>query len=180
MKALPFYETACSNPVVPSAQISGDGDAARLVPTRPILIKTYKIANTDLVVSQLGYRSFYSGNSDRGTVDPGAVADAEGRIHAAYEAGITFFDHADVYDFGGSEAAFGQVLKRSPDLRDRIVIQSKYGAYLASSLHEPSADDPHHVDLSYAHIMSSVEGSLQRLSTGRLDLLLFARKRHTT
>jgi predicted oxidoreductase len=89
-------------------------------------------------------------------------------VHTACEWGITLFDHADVYAFGKAEAVFGEVLKQDPGLRDRIVIQSKCGQCLS----EGGFDNPLRVDLSYEHIVRSVEGSLKRLGTDRLDILL--------
>ena len=56
------------------------------------------------------------------------VAKLERLVGAALDAGINFFDHADIY--GGEEsceARFGELLRRSPGLRDRMLIQSKCG-----------------------------------------------------
>ena len=84
-------------------------------------------------------------------------------IRTALDQGIDFFDHADIYGGGRSEELFGSVLAGEPSLRSHMLLQSKCsirkGFY----------------DFSYAHIMRSVEGSLQRLHTDHLDLLLFHR-----
>ena len=71
-----------------------------------------------------------------GTWDPqpyGAaeIAEAEAAIGAALDSGITTFDHADIYRHGKAEAVFGEVLTRSPELRGRIVLQTKCGIRLA-------------------------------------------------
>lgn len=105
----------------------------------------------------------------------GSTADREkGRnaIHAAVEEGYTHFDHADIYAGGESERLFGEVLKASPALRDRLVITGKCGIRLAG---QPGAEDPGRYDFSRRHILDSVEGSLRRLGTDRLDFLLLHR-----
>ncbi len=93
---------------------------------------------------------------------------AERAIDAALEAGITMFDHADVYARGQAEAVFGEVLRRRPQLRDRIVLQSKCGYRV-----EPGS--PKMYDFSRDHILRAVDRSLARLCTDRLDILLLHR-----
>ena len=61
-----------------------------------------------------------------------SVADASARVNAARDIGITLFDTADIYGFdgpgfGAAEELFGQVLARSPGLRNEIVIATKGG-----------------------------------------------------
>jgi predicted oxidoreductase len=82
-------------------------------------------------------------------------------IRTAYEQGITFFDTADVYGHGKSELALGQVLKDISGSRRRLVIQSK------CSIREGGV-----IDSSREHITNAVEGSLKRLGTDYLDILL--------
>jgi predicted oxidoreductase len=121
-------------------------------------MKTYKIPRTDLVVSRIAYGCAMLGldwNS------PDFVAKTVPNIKTAYEQGISFFDTADVYGYGKAELALGEVLKRSPELRSKIVIQSKCGATEGVS-----------VDNSREHILTSVDGSLKRLDTEHLDILL--------
>lgn len=93
---------------------------------------------------------------------PGAYADARLPIHAALEAGIDFFDHADIYGGGNCETVFGNVWADGVR-RDEIVLQSKCGIR------------PGRYDYSYEHIMSSVVASLKRLGTDYLDILLLHR-----
>lgn len=59
------------------------------------------------------------------------IADAEAAIETALDSGITTFDHADIYRHGKAEAVFGEVLARTPGLRERIVVQTKCGIRLA-------------------------------------------------
>lgn len=90
-------------------------------------------------------------------------ADVSALIDAALESGINLFDHADIYGGGESEALFGRVLASRPDLRARMVIQSKCGIR------------PGWFDFSREHIIASAEGSLKRLGIERLDMLLLHR-----
>ena len=71
-----------------------------------------------------------------GTDDPLTDADigqADAAIRSAMAVGITWFDHADIYGGGRAESAFGEVLARSPQLREQIVLQSKCGIRLATA-----------------------------------------------
>jgi predicted oxidoreductase len=91
---------------------------------------------------------------------------------AAYEAGYTHFDHADIYGNGLCEEIFGRVLKDVPGMRDRILIASKCGIRWKG---EPDASAPHRWDFSREHIVNSCEASLQRLGTDRIDLYMLHR-----
>ncbi|MEU0251937.1 aldo/keto reductase [Streptomyces sp. NPDC006184] len=97
------------------------------------------------------------------------VQHAETAIEAALAAGITAFDHPDIYRYGKSEAVFGEVLARSHGLRERIVLQTKCGIRL------PDGGRPGHYDLRGASILRRVEESLVRLRTDVLDVLLLHR-----
>jgi len=98
-----------------------------------------------------------------GTMTFGREADeatAAALYHAAREAGITFFDGANLYAKGRSEEILGRLIA---DERDALVITSKVGMPLAD-------DDPNRRGLSRRHIMDEVERSLARLGTDRLDV----------
>ena len=97
-------------------------------------------------------------------VDEAAVA-----VQAALDAGITLFDHADIYRNGKSEAVFGEVLAATPGLRDRIRLQTKCGI----RLNERGLQT--HYDLSREAILERVNGSLERLRTEYVDILLLHR-----
>ncbi|MFF9818675.1 aldo/keto reductase family oxidoreductase [Streptomyces sp. NPDC014006] len=97
------------------------------------------------------------------------IQHAETAMEAALAAGITAFDHADIYRYGKSEAVFGEVLARTPGLRERIVLQTKCGIRL------PDGERPGHYDLRGASILRRVEESLVRLRTDVLDVLLLHR-----
>jgi predicted oxidoreductase len=121
-------------------------------------LKTYTVPHTDLVVTRLAYGNAMIGIDSN---SPDFIAQSVPVIRAAYEQGITFFDTADVYGHGKSELALGQVLKDIPGSRRRLVIQSK------CSIREGGV-----IDSSREHITSAVEGSLKRLGTDHLDILL--------
>lgn len=87
----------------------------------------------------------------------------DSHIHAAVEAGINHFDHADIYGGGECEAAFGEVLKKHKSLRENMLIQSKCG--IRKGMY----------DFSKEHILEAVEGSLKRLGVDYLDMLLLHR-----
>ncbi|TCO60221.1 aldo/keto reductase [Caldanaerobacter subterraneus] len=84
-------------------------------------------------------------------------------IDTALEEGINFFDHADIYGGGKSEEVFGKVLKKKKGLREKIIIQTKCGIRSG------------YYDFSKEHILKSVEGSLKRLGTDYIDILLLHR-----
>jgi predicted oxidoreductase len=88
-------------------------------------------------------------------------------VHTALDVGINFFDHADIYCNGKSDEAFADVWKDSPHLRQQIYLQTKCGIRFGPPLHR--------FDFSYGHIVSSVEGSLRRLQTDYIDVLLLHR-----
>lgn len=81
-------------------------------------------------------------------------------IIRAYEAGINFFDIADIYARGESEIMMGKVLKDFP--RHTLVISSK--------VFWPMSDDVNDRGLSRKHIMESIDKSLKRIGTDYLDL----------
>lgn len=90
-------------------------------------------------------------------------AGVERIMDCALENGINYFDHADIYGGGRSEELFGDWLADHPDLRERITVQSK------------CAIRPGQYDFSKEHILEAVDGSLRRLRTDRLDVLLLHR-----
>jgi aryl-alcohol dehydrogenase (NADP+) len=81
---------------------------------------------------------------------------------AAIEAGINFFDTADVYSLGASEEVTGRALKEFGGKRDNLVIATK--------VFNPMSDDPNDRGLSRKHILSAIDASLRRLGTDYVDL----------
>jgi len=95
--------------------------------------------------------------------------DARNLIEAAMEWGINFFDHADIYDDGECERRFSQAIRMNDDIREKIILQSKCGI-----IPLPGSKGPYY-DFSKKHILEAVEGSLKRLKTDYLDVLLLHR-----
>lgn len=81
-------------------------------------------------------------------------------LRLAYEAGVNFFDIADIYAKGESEKIMGAALKDFP--RHELVISSK--------VFWPMSDDINDKGLSRKHILESVNKSLQRIGTDYLDI----------
>src|SRR6476659_5973291 len=88
-------------------------------------------------------------------------------VGTARDAGIDFFDHADVYgnDLHGCERRFAEAMQLSSAEREQITIQTKAGI----------VPDGPYFDFSYEHLISSVEGSLRALQTDYIDILLLHR-----
>ncbi len=84
-------------------------------------------------------------------------------MDCAFQHGINYFDHADIYGGGHSERLFGAYLKRHPEARDKMVLQTKCGIR------------PGQYDFSKEHILEAVEGSLSRLGVDYVDALLLHR-----
>lgn len=85
-------------------------------------------------------------------------------IHNSIDNGAYFFDHADIYGGGRSEEIFGEAFSSDSSLkREDVVLQSKCGICKG------------YYDSSKKHILESVDGSLKRLKTDYLDILLIHR-----
>jgi aryl-alcohol dehydrogenase-like predicted oxidoreductase len=80
-------------------------------------------------------------------------------VHAALDAGINLVDTADVYSVGESEEIIGKALEGR---RDSVVLATKAG--------NPMSDDPNETGSSRRWLTRSVESSLRRLRTDRIDL----------
>lgn len=88
-------------------------------------------------------------------------------VRTARDAGIDFFDHADVYGgrLHGCEERFAQALKLTPSERAEVTIQTKAGI----------VPEGPYFDFSYERIVTEVEGSLRALDTDYIDILLLHR-----
>lgn len=114
-----------------------------------------KLGKSDLEISRVGVGCMRMNSL---TVD-----EAERYVLEAVQQGVTFFDHADIYGQGECERLFGQVLRRNPGLREKLVIQSKGGIC------------PTMYDNSGAYLTETVDGILERLGTDHLDVFLIHR-----
>ncbi|MCU1421973.1 MAG: oxidoreductase [Microbacteriaceae bacterium] len=86
-------------------------------------------------------------------------------VGAALDAGITVFDHADIYgdERHGCETRFGDAVTFTPAERERVIVQSKVGIR------------PGYFDFSREHILRTVDESLAALRLDHLDVLLLHR-----
>jgi predicted oxidoreductase len=93
------------------------------------------------------------------------VVAAETRVNTALDAGVTLFDTADIYGpdngepFGAAEMLLGAVFKRSPGLKDRMVLATKGGIVIGTPY-----------DSSAAYITAAIDASLARLGVEHVAL----------
>ena len=131
-------------------------------------MESVSLGRSSLRSSRLAYGCWrIAGTGNPSELTPEKALAGKRAIHAAYEAGYTFFDHADIYGCGLAETLFGHALKENATMRDRITIATKCGIRRAG---EPWSDSPHRYDFSAEHIIKSCEGSLQRLGVDTIDL----------
>lgn len=118
-------------------------------------MKYIDILNSDLKVSQIALGCMRIAGK--------TPEQLEELLSKAMDLGINFFDHADIYGGGKPEEVFGEVLKRHPDWREKMIIQTKCGICKG------------YYDFSKKHIIESVNKSLERLQTDYVDVLLLHR-----
>ncbi|MFG3205219.1 aldo/keto reductase [Streptomyces sp. NPDC048192] len=131
-----------------------------------------KLGTTGLDVSQVAIGAMTYGEPDRGhPVWSKGEQEARPLIRHALEAGINFFDTANMYSNGSSEEILGRALKDFAD-RDEVVIATK--------LRHPMRPGPNGRGLSRKAVMTEVDHSLRRLGTDYIDLYQIHRNDHTT
>lgn len=121
-------------------------------------MKKYIIPDTDLELSAISLGAMrYAGKS---------VEEIEDLFLKAIDLGINIIDHADIYrnmDGIFSENVFGEVVKKHPEIRKKLIIQSKCGICNG------------YYDFSKEHIIASINQSLERMNIDYLDILLLHR-----
>ena len=119
-----------------------------------------RLGNTGLKVSRLclGCMTYGSSKWRPWVLDAAA---AQPFFRQAIEAGINFFDTADMYSQGESEVVTGNAL-RALAPRDQLVIATK--------VYNPMGKGPNDRGLSRKHVMQSIDASLKRLGTDYVDL----------
>ncbi|MDN3680997.1 aldo/keto reductase [Vibrio tapetis subsp. quintayensis] len=121
-------------------------------------------------VSQLAYGCMgLGGGWNDAPVTMEDIKQTQSVIDTVLEAGISLFDHADIYTFGKAEAAFGRVLKDKPSLRGEFYLQSKCGIRL------PDESGGKRYDFSAQWIEQSLNNILDRLSCDYLDVFMLHR-----
>jgi predicted oxidoreductase len=133
------------------------------------MVPRFKIAPGGPEVSAIAYGLWRLADDPDG-VSPVRV---RAKIDAALEAGVTTFDHADIYGLYTCEGLFGRALAEAPELRERIEIVTKCGIN-AVCANRPGVRVDHY-DSTAAAIERAVERSLRELRTDRIDLLLIHR-----
>jgi aryl-alcohol dehydrogenase-like predicted oxidoreductase len=113
------------------------------------------LGSTGLRVSAVGFGAWQLGNPVWGGPD---ATESVALVHAAVDAGCTFFDTAPGYGGGASERLLGEALRGR---RDAVVLCTKYGHA-----------DPRRPDFSAAGLRAALEDSLRRLQTDYVDVLL--------
>lgn len=127
-----------------------------------------QLGNTGLKVSELclGTMTFGSEFYNIGEVD---LELATKMVETALDAGINFFDTADIYSYGESEEILGQALNDIGIDRDKVVIATKVRGPMSDEAAEGTGD-VNNQGLSRKHIMEACENSLERLDTDFIDL----------
>jgi aryl-alcohol dehydrogenase-like predicted oxidoreductase len=113
-----------------------------------------KLGSSDLEVSEISLGSWLTFSGGVEFEQTRACTDA------AFEAGINFFDTANVYGQGAAESAWGEILSGRP--RDSYVLATKVWGQMS--------DDPADQGLSAAQIAKQIDASLERLQTDYVDL----------
>jgi aryl-alcohol dehydrogenase-like predicted oxidoreductase len=129
-------------------------------------MKYNQLGRSGLFVSEICLGTMTFGGSESagiwkaiGALQQGEV---DGIVGRALEAGVNFFDTADVYSLGESERLLGQAFKNLGTKRKDVVIATKVFGEMGPRPNDRGA--------SRGHIMDSVQGSLERLQTDHIDL----------
>lgn len=126
-----------------------------------------RLGNSGLKVSELclGTMTFGSRFLNIASVDQKG---ADAMVARALEAGVNFFDTADVYSYGESETLLGHALQADGVARDAVVVATKVRSPMSEGAAQGS--DVNNVGLSRKHIMAACDASLRRLGTDYIDL----------
>ena len=132
-------------------------------------MKRFKIAPHAPEMSAMAYGCWRLDSDPEGT----DVKRVRAKIDASLEAGITTFDHADIYGLYTNEGHFGKALAEAPELRDQMEIVTKCAIRIPSDA-LPDIKEKHY-DATADTIVKCVDRSLSELQTDRIDLLLIHR-----
>lgn len=122
-------------------------------------MKYRPLGSTGITVSEIGFGAWGIGGPTKGATSYGVTDDKESirSLEAAFDAGVTFYDTANIYGYGHSESLIGKTFKNR---RDKVVIASKVG-FLDHNAPQ---------DFSRAYIRKCLEETLGFLETDYLDL----------
>jgi predicted oxidoreductase len=136
-------------------------------------MQTTSLGVSSLRSSRLAYGCWrVAGSWDPREVTPESRAAGRRAVLAAYEAGYTLFDNADIYCHGEAERILGAALKEVSGMRERVLVATKGGIRPPGT---PTADAPARYDFSAEHIVSACEQSLRRLGLETIDLYMLHR-----
>ncbi|MGD0615028.1 MAG: aldo/keto reductase [Verrucomicrobiota bacterium] len=136
-------------------------------------MKTIPFGVSSLRGSRLAYGCWrLAGTWDPAEVTPQGRDAGRRAAIAAFEAGYTLFDNADIYCRGEAERILGAALKVVSGMREGIQILTKCGVRPPDY---PTAGSPPCYDFSAKYIISSCEGSLQRMGIETIDIYMLHR-----
>jgi predicted oxidoreductase len=136
-------------------------------------MKTQPLGTTDLISTRLSFgnmRCVETWNFAEATAEKRAKG-MKAHI-AAYEAGYTLFDTADIYCHGACEQVLGQTLREVKGMREKIIVATKCGIRFGG---DPMPSSPHRYDFSAEHILWSADNSLKNLGIETIDLYMLHR-----
>lgn len=117
-----------------------------------------RLGNSGLQVSALSFGAWVTFGTQVG------VANAEKLMRTAYDAGVNFFDNAEVYEYGQAEIVMGKALKKLGWPRDSYLVSSKV---MFGSVEDPM---PTQRGLNRKHVFEACDQALERLGVEALDL----------
>jgi predicted oxidoreductase len=131
-------------------------------------MKTQQIGQSPLISTRLSYGCMrIAGTFNPADVTPEKRNNGKAAVLAAFEAGYTLFDHADIYCRGICERIFGDTLRDNPSLkRSNFLIATKCGIRFPND----PPNTPHRYDFSRDHVVNSCEQSLKRLQVDAIDI----------
>src|SRR2546427_2879214 len=136
-------------------------------------MQTMPLGVSSLKSSRLAYGCWrVAGSWNPAEVTPESRAAGRRAVLAAYEAGYTLFDNADIYCHGEAERVLGAALREAPDMRERVLIATKGGIRCAG---DPQPGAPARYDFSAQHLLHACEQSLKRLGVETIDLYMLHR-----
>src|SRR5581483_11645475 len=121
------------------------------------------LGRTGLFVSEICLGTMTWGGKGRfAVVGKLCLDEAKAQLRAAFDAGVNFYDTADVYSEGESERLLGQAIRDLGLPREDLVIATKVRIRMG--------EGPNRVGLSRANILNAIDASLKRLGLAHVDL----------